>query len=421
MTTAERVIRYQPEGSLVSLFNVTDPEILVEGPAGTGKTYAICHLLHLLCLKYPGMRALIARKTLTALTGTALVTFQEKVLTPGDPVSFYGGSKAEAASFRYENGSRIVVGGMDNPSKILSSEYDLIFINEATELSEEDWETLTTRLRNGVLKFPRIIGDCNPSYDRHWLLQRCLKGQTRRIVSRHADNPTLTDDYLASLQRLSGTRYQRLYAGEWVGMENAIYPQMTSNLLTEIPERTQWTGQGSTGVDFGRVHLSAVCSVTRASDGVLWVREVWAEPGGNLQAIEDACRGHRLRFGVRRGVVDPIQEVLGQRLGYKVAKSGAGSRKGRIEMVTKLLDAGALRFDKHAEGVQELYDEMCMYRYEVHETDTLIEDIVVRKDDDRVAALEYAIEGLEDGVNIEFLAWQKPRAAQPAGSAIPRI
>src|SRR5690606_6015863 len=77
------------------------------------------------------------------------------------------------------------------------------------------------------------------------------------------------------------------------------------------------------------------------------------------------------------------------------AKSGAGSRKGRIEMVTKLLDAGALKFDAFGDGIQDLWDEMQMYRYEVRETDTSIDDIVVRKDDDRVAALEYAIETLE--------------------------
>jgi hypothetical protein len=128
---------------------------------------------------------------------------------------------------------------------------------------------------------------------------------------------------------------------------------------------------------------------------VVWVRECWAESGGNLQAIEDACRAHRVRFGVRRGVVDPIQEVLGQRLSFRVAKSGAGSRKGRIQMVTKLLDSDALRFDRYGAGVQELYDEAVMYRYEVRTTDTLVKDVVVRKDDDRVAAFEYAIEGLE--------------------------
>ena len=36
-----------------------------------------------------------------------------------------------------------------------------------------------------------------------------------------------------------------------------------------------------------------------------------------------------------------------------------------------------------------------MYRYEVKETSTSIEDVVVRKGEDRVAALEYAVEAME--------------------------
>ena len=392
----QRRERYNPEGSLRALFTALDPEILVDGPAGTGKTYAVCHLIHAACLEFPGVRVLMCRKTLTSLTASALVTFQEKVQPAA--AEFFGGSSAEPASFRYDNGSRIVVGGMDNPSKILSSEYDLIYVNEATELTEEDWETLTTRLRNGVLKHPRIIGDCNPTYDRHWLLQRVLRGATRRIRSTHADNPSLTEDYLAQLATLTGSRHQRLYLGEWVGMENAIYAEaMKQEYLTEIPERIGWSGRAWGGMDFGRVHYSAVVALTRDTVGRVWVRECWT--GHNdKQEIMSAAQRHRVKYGVRLGVTDPIQDWAAQDLGWSIAKSGAGSRQGRIQRVLGLLENGALYFDMYGDGIRDLWDEMMMYRYEVKETDTEIKDVVVRKDDDRVAALEYAIEAMETQV-----------------------
>ena len=47
------------------------------------------------------------------------------------------------------------------------------------------------------------------------------------------------------------------------------------------------------------------------------------------------------------------------------------------------------------EGVSALWDEMHMYRAEFKETATEIKEEVIRKDDDRVAALEYAVEALE--------------------------
>jgi hypothetical protein len=411
--TAERIIRYEPKGAILDLFNARDPEILVVGPAGTGKTYGVLQLIHLLCLNHPGMRALICRKTLVSLTGTALTTLREKVLTPDDPVKFFGGSHAEPASFRYANGSRIVVGGMDSPSKILSSEYDLAYVNEATECSEEDIETLTTRLRNGVLRYPRLLMDCNPSYERHHLLKRCQRGQTRMIKSTHTDNPTITDDYLTTLERLSGTRRQRLYVGEWVGMENAIYGDLLDpmRLLIPIPDRIAWQGAKVGGMDYGRIHLSAVVAITQSSDGTYWVRECWAEPGGSKEQIMQAVRSHGTRYGVHRGVTDPIQEWAAQDLGWTPAKSGAGSRKGRIERVRGLLETDAIRFDVYGPGVQELWDEMQMYRYEVRETDTVIEDVVVRKDDDRVAAFEYAIEALNGGIEYDYVTKNTARRA----------
>ena len=140
-----------------------------------------------------------------------------------------------------------------------------------------------------------------------------------------------------------------------------------------------------------------------------------------------AVSSHRTKYGIRAGVTDPIQEWAAQDLGWKPAKSGAGSRKGRIERVRGLLDTDALRFDVYGPGVQELWDEMQMYRYEVRETDTIIEDVVVRKDDDRVAALEYAVESIQTAINVPSfgVAHRQPvmgmRQAAPVRTQIVKV
>jgi len=54
---------------------------------------------------------------------------------------------AGKGEWRYQNGSVIVTGGLDKVTKIMSSEYDAIYVQEATEISEDEWEHLTTRLR----------------------------------------------------------------------------------------------------------------------------------------------------------------------------------------------------------------------------------------------------------------------------------
>ncbi|SES68998.1 phage terminase large subunit [Nonomuraea wenchangensis] len=190
---------YRPRGVAAALFDCRTPEVLLSGPAGTGKSRACLEKLHLMALLNPGMRALIVRKTAVSLGSTSLVTFREHVakesLAAGDVV-WYGGSAQEAASYRYTNGSVIVVGGMDKATKIMSSEYDIAYVQEAIELTEDDWEAITTRLRNGKVSFQQLIADTNPSVPTHWLWlrARCDRGDTVVLDCRHEDNPVLFDD-----------------------------------------------------------------------------------------------------------------------------------------------------------------------------------------------------------------------------------
>jgi len=215
---------YQPYGAARDLFHCRDTEILIEGPAGTGKTRAILEKIHFLCeYKYPGMRALVCRKTRKSLTESALVTFEEKVL-PADSAVKAGPSRGHRDVYRYANGSEIVIGGLDYPERLFSTEFDVIAIFEATETTLNDYESLHRALRNGVMPYQQIICDCNPSYPSHWLNQRAAGTRMTRLLSRFEENPSLTPQYLKILSELTGVRRDRLYMGRWVAAEGAVYP-----------------------------------------------------------------------------------------------------------------------------------------------------------------------------------------------------
>src|SRR4051812_24531793 len=139
-------VRYWPRGASAELFRHHEPEVVISGPAGTGKTYGALWRLHLAALKYPGMRGIMLRKVQEDLTASALVTYQERVLGAGRfGVRAFGGSKLRPAGFQSPNRSELLIGGLDKPDKVMSRGYDLIYVNEATEITEEDWEKLTTR------------------------------------------------------------------------------------------------------------------------------------------------------------------------------------------------------------------------------------------------------------------------------------
>lgn len=223
------------------------PEVLLSGPAGTGKSRGCLEKVHLGASNYPKARLAIVRKTRKSLTQSAMVTFEEKVLPAGAPVRFH----EQDQEYRYGNGSRIIVGGLDDPEKIKSTEFDLIYVQEATELNQADWEMLTSRLRNGVMPYQQIIADCNPADPGHWLKQRCDTGSCLMLESRHEDNPALTPEYLATLDRLTGYLYKRLRLGLWVAAEGMYFTEWDPDIHVvrpfEIPAHwTRWIS-----VDYG--------------------------------------------------------------------------------------------------------------------------------------------------------------------------
>lgn len=249
-------IAYVPYGAGKELFESRDPELCLDGPAGTAKTTAILNKLHACLLKYPGARALVARKRNTDLAGSAMVTFREHVLRAEEGVRYFGGNKIRPAAFQYPNGpdasdpyeggSELVVNGLDKPEKVKSTEFDLAYINEATECTEEDVEFVKSRLRHYRMPYQQLVLDCNPGPPTHWLNVRMNpRGTTfdasvhscRRVLSRHQDNPRYFDRvaqqwtaegraYIeGTLGSLTGVRRLRLKDGLWAAAEGVVYDE----------------------------------------------------------------------------------------------------------------------------------------------------------------------------------------------------
>lgn len=247
-------------GQTAELFKLKDPQVIVSGPAETGKTIACLHLLDSLAWDYSGMQGAIIRKTYRSMPGSVLQTFEKKVLKSGDGVTKRGGEKPEW--FDYPNGSRLWIGGMDNAAKVLSSERDIIYVNQAEELTLDEWETLTTRAtgRAGNMPYAQVIGDCNPGSFNHWIKGLANDGTLKLLESRHEDNPILFDPVtkqitpqgersLESLDKLTGVRYLRLRKGLWAAAEGSVYDTFDRavHIVEEAPQAVRYVA----GVDWG--------------------------------------------------------------------------------------------------------------------------------------------------------------------------
>ncbi|MDP3971459.1 MAG: phage terminase large subunit [Candidatus Nanopelagicales bacterium] len=232
-TGAER--RLVVRGAMRALWqSPMPPECLLDGPAGTGKSWAVCARLVALCIQHPGIRVLLARKTRSSMSQSILVTWERVLDLFGQGAVHAGAGRQNRSAYTFANGSEVAVLGFDDPERIKSSEYDVLYVNEATELAIEDWEIATSRLRHNRMGWHSAIGDCNPGAPNHWANRRASDGAMVRLLTRHADNPALHDGtdwteygkaYLARLQALTGARRSRLLLGLWVAAEGAVFEE----------------------------------------------------------------------------------------------------------------------------------------------------------------------------------------------------
>lgn len=270
---------YRAYGNIEKAFYIKEDVFGLVGAAGTGKSRGLLEKCHLLAEKYPGSRGLFCRKTRASMTNALLVTFETKVLPPGHYLHD-GNKRSHRQSYSYRNGSEIDVRGLDDPHKVMSTDYDWIYWQEASEGEESDLEMLSTRLRNGVMPYQQLMFDTNPSYPLHWINLAHLAGKILLLSTYHEDNPTLWQEaprgsalspewpdrspdgrvgrwteagarYMRKLLKLTGPRLQRLYYGKWAAAEGVVYDGWDADVHV-VPQRplpADW--QRVWGIDFG--------------------------------------------------------------------------------------------------------------------------------------------------------------------------
>lgn len=273
------------------------PEVILSGPAETGKTLAWLFKLHTLAYRYPGCQLAIIRKRKTDIAGTAFHTLKRDLLDDYGPgIEVYGGQYPQ--HINYPGGSRIWLGGMDDPGKTLSAERDVIYVNQAEELSLSDWEFLTRTVtgRGAVMPYTQLVGDVNPQGPTHWILLRRKSrtnpdGALAFLPTTHMDNPTLWDHALRQwteqglktrgrLGRMTGSRRERLFLGLWVAPEGAIYQIFDEEVhkVVAFPIPRLWPR--FVGIDPVGAHIAAVWLAMDPRRKIMHLYREYKEPFG---------------------------------------------------------------------------------------------------------------------------------------------
>ena len=225
------------------LFLTSDKKyIAFGGSRGGGKSWAIRTKAILLCLRYPGIKCMIVRKTYPELTENHINPMcnilrcyhQDK----DERLASYNDSKK---NITFPNGSRILFRYCDNEkdaNRFQGTEVDVLFIDEATHQSEDKFKKLTACVR-GVNDFPkRVYLSMNPGGEGHQWVKRLFidrrfeSGENPEdyifIQSLVTDNEALmksNPDYIKQLEALPEKLRKAWLEGSWDVFDGAFFEE----------------------------------------------------------------------------------------------------------------------------------------------------------------------------------------------------
>lgn len=215
--------------------------VVEQGGTRSGKTYNILlWIIFHYCAKYTGQTITIARKTFPAVRSSVMRDFFDILKQH----QLYNEDYHNKSNSEYIlNGNLVEFVSLDQPQKIRGRKRDLAFLNEANELTFEDWQQIVFRT-NG-----RIILDYNPSDSFHWIYDRVIPREDADFYqTTYRDNPFLDATIVAEIERLKQTdeHYWRVYGLGERGTNRAQVFQFTT--YQQLPLQAKFL---SYGLDFG--------------------------------------------------------------------------------------------------------------------------------------------------------------------------
>ena len=301
----------EPNPKQKQFFAARAPRVAYGGARGGGKSWAVRMKSILLAVRYPGIRILMLRRTypetyenfvkpmmgeLAAVIRAGMVQYRQ-----------------QDNAFTWKNGSRVMMGYCDSASDLTryqGIEYDVIFLDEATQWPEDWYQVLTACLR-GVNDNPkRFYLTCNPGGVGHaWVKRLFIDREYREeenpedyefIQAKVYDNKALQEKdpgYLRSLQALPEKLRRGWLEGDWDLFDGQYFAEFRRERHVVKPFAIPDSWRRYVTIDYGMDMLAAYWVAVDA-EGFAWVyREVYE---GRDNGKGENGRGHIVREAARR-------------------------------------------------------------------------------------------------------------------------
>lgn len=269
------------------------------GARGGGKSWAARVKLVLLALGQPGIQMLLLRRTYPQLRENHIIALRKLL---GGAAVYRESQKV----FEFPNGSRLKLGYCSRETDVLQYQgqaYDVIFLEEATQFTEFQFQALTECNRSsGQMQGqfpPRMYLTCNPGGVGHnWVkrlfIDRDYQGSERGedytfIRSNVYDNAYLMEhspDYVRALENLPPNRRRAMLYGDWDLFEGQYFSEFRREIHVCRPFGIPQEWRRYISLDYG-LDMLACYWIALDSLGNAWVyRELYE----SSLIVSDAAR-----------------------------------------------------------------------------------------------------------------------------------
>lgn len=228
-------------------FTAKNKYICYGGARGGGKSWATRCKAILLALEYEGIKILIIRREYSDMENSII-----DPLLAALPAPLYGYNKTDHL-LTFTNGSIIKFGNMPGygaavAGRYQGQEYDVVFLEEATQFLENEFRGLAAIVR-GTNNFPkRMYLTCNPGGVGHFWVKRLFIDRSFRdgedpddylfIKATVDDNKDLmrcSPDYVKQLELLPEDIRRAHRHGDWNALSGVFFGEVTDGIHTCKP------------------------------------------------------------------------------------------------------------------------------------------------------------------------------------------
>lgn len=324
------------------------------GSTRSSKTYSILQALIITAMRRE-VDIDVFRKQLRVLTSTA---YDDFVTMLQDDLDIYDKSAHDKTKKIYQLKGRMRFAGADQAQKLRGMKRQILWCNEANELSAEDWRQLKRRTAD------TIILDYNPTQaESHWIGGVIKDERSKVIRSTYKCNPYLPEAQVKDIESdipvyrepggrlvkdpdLTYTGDGRLVQGDpvqWAiyGLgQKASSPHLILQKRKVIPD-SQMPEPVSYGLDFGYSNPMALVAYARKDVQSEDENACFDELIYQSQLTTDDLIGRMHDLGIRKDVPiyadhDPEKIAAIQKAGYKIEKANKSVQAGLDWLQSKM-------------------------------------------------------------------------------------